>query len=246
MHQVEFAALKYYNNLVSEECLYIGMLFHNLNTGKCDFKYISNFKRFQLFDDEADVDFVKAYLLGIKQQIESYNNIGNAEFTLSSYIKIYVNEFKFTKITTIDVEEDENYVDNLTKVYLKFDFTMNKRLTQSDEKRYIRKILSSSKATFSKPKISGLYDENVSFDYIIGDVAIKLFSFKGKDATKLVPAAKQWAFSAEELKNRYKIYFLYDEDIGLQQVKVVMKILGKHAKVYRIQDGLNYVLKDIS
>lgn len=129
---------------------------------------------------------------------------------------------------------------------MKFDFTMNKRLTQSDEKRYIRKILSSSKATFSKPKISGLYDENVSFDYIIGDVAIKLFSFKGKDATKLVPAAKQWAFSAEELKNRYKIYFLYDEDYDLQQVKVVMKILEKHAKVYRIQDGLNYVLKDIS
>ena len=82
MQQVEFAALKYYNNLVSEECLYIGMLFHNLNTGKCDFKYISNFKRFQSFDDEADVDYVKAYLLGIKLQIESYNNTEYSGFTL--------------------------------------------------------------------------------------------------------------------------------------------------------------------
>ena len=44
MYQVEYASLKYYNNVISEECLYIGMLFHNLTTGKRDFRYISNFK----------------------------------------------------------------------------------------------------------------------------------------------------------------------------------------------------------
>lgn len=42
MYQVEYASLKYYNNIISEECLYIGMLFHNLTTGKRDFRYISN------------------------------------------------------------------------------------------------------------------------------------------------------------------------------------------------------------
>ena len=75
MYQVEYAALKYFNNVISEECLYIGMLFHNLTTGKRDFRYISNFKRFRAFDDEADVSFIKAYLLGIKTQVE--NNILN-------------------------------------------------------------------------------------------------------------------------------------------------------------------------
>lgn len=43
-YRVEYASLKYYNNVISEECLYIGMLFHNLTTGKRDFRYISNFK----------------------------------------------------------------------------------------------------------------------------------------------------------------------------------------------------------
>ena len=33
MYKIEYAALKYYNNVLTDECLYIGMLFHNLTTG---------------------------------------------------------------------------------------------------------------------------------------------------------------------------------------------------------------------
>ena len=249
MYQVEYAALKYYNNIISEECLYIGMLFHNLTNGTCNFRYISNFKRFQSFDDEADVEFVKMYLLGIQQQVE--NNLFNYDkpFSIENFTKIYVNEFRFSEITVMEVEEDEDYVDKLTKMYLKFDFSKEKRLSNSEEKKYIRRILSSSNAEFSVPKVSGAYNENVTFDYIIGDIAIKLFSFKDKNAKKLIPAAKQWSFSAEELKNRYKIIFLYDDDVydeDSSQLDIVLRILKKHANVYQLQEGLDYVLKAIS
>jgi len=246
MYQIKYAALKYYNNVISEECLYIGMLFYNLTTGKRDFRYISNFRRFQSFDDEADIDFVKAYLLGIKQQVEE--NIFNykMDFSMSDFTKIYVNEFRFSDITTMEVAEDEDYVENLTKMYLKFDFNKAKRLSNSEEKKYIRRILSSSNIEFSTPKISGAYEENVNFDYVIGDIAIKIFSFKEKNASKLIPSAKQWAFSAEELKDKYEIVFLYDDDDDSPQFKIIMRILEKHAKVYQLQAGLDYVLKAIS
>lgn len=246
MHQVEYAALKYYNNVISEECLYIGMLFHNLTTGKRDFRYISNFKRFQSFDDEADVDFVKLYLAGIKQQVEENIFNYNDKFSVSDFTRIYVNEFRFSNATLMEVEDNEDYVDKLTKMYLKFDFSKEKRLSHSEEKKYIRKILSSSNIEFSTPTVSGIYDENVNFDYIIGKVAIKIFAFKEKNAAKLIPTAKQWAFSAEELKNRYKIVFLYDDDNDTPQLKIVMEILKRHANVFQLQDGLDYVLKEIS
>ncbi len=131
-------------------------------------------------------------------------------------------------------------------MYLKFDFSKEKRLSNSEEKKYIRKILSSSNVAFSSPKVFGAYDESVNFDYIIGNIAIKLFSFKEKDAKKLIPSAKQWAFSAEELKERYKIVFLYDDETNSPQLNIVMEILKKHASVYQLQDGLDYVLKAIS
>ena len=246
MYRVEYAALKYYNNVISDECLYIGMLFHNLTTGARDFRYISNFKRFQSFDDEADVDFVKFYLAGMKQQIETGILNDQSDFSIADFIKIYVNEFRFSNVTTMEVEENEDYVDNLTKMYLKFDFSKEKRLSNSEEKKYIRKILSSSHVAFSTPKITGLYEEKVNFDYVIGDIAIKLFTFKEKDAARLIPSAKQWAFSAEELKDRYKIVFLYDDDYDSASLEVVMKILKKHANVYQLQDGLDHILKAIS
>lgn len=246
MYQIEYAPLKYYNNVISEECLYIGMLFHNLTTGKRDFRYISNFKRFQAFDDEADVEFVKLYLSGIKQQIETTIFNYNQVFSVTDFTKIYVNAFRFSPVAVMEVEEDEDYVENLTKMYLKFDFSKEKRLSNFVEKKYIRKILASSNIAFSSPKVNGIYNENVTFDYIIGNVAIKLFSFKGKNAAKLIPYAKQWAFSAEELKKRYKIVFLYDDDNEASQFNIVLQILKNHAAVYQLQDGLDYILKVIS
>ena len=247
MYNIEYSALKYYNNIISDECLYIGMLFHNLTTGERVFKHISNFKRFRMFDDEVDVDFVKSYLNGIKQQVE--RNILNYQddFSIFDYTSIFVNEFRFTKAISIEVAEDEDYVDKFTKMYLKFDFNKNQRLSAVEEKKYIKKILASSNVEFSEPKISGIYDENVTFDYVIGDVAIKLFSFKQKKAAKLVPAAKQWAFSAAELKDKYKIVFLYvDDNDDMSLFKPVMRILSENAIVYKLQDGLDYVLKAVS
>ena len=209
MQQVEYAALKYYNNAISEECLYIGMLFHNLSTGKRDFRHISNFKRFQAFDDEADVSFVRSYLNGIKQQVEVNLLNYNHKFSISDFKKIYINEFRFSDVQTIEVSEEEDYVDDFTKMYLRFDISKNKRLSQKEERRILRQVLSTSNAVFSTPKISGTYNESVNFDYIIGNVAIKLFSFKEKNGIKLIPVAKQWAFSADELKDRYKVVFVF-------------------------------------
>ena len=246
MYQIEYAALKYYNNIISEECLYIGMLFHNLTTDEREFRYISNFKRFQAFDDEADISFVKAYLAGIKNQVEKSIFNYQIQFSISEFTRIYTNEFRFSDITSLYVNEDEDYVDKLTKMYLKFDYAKEKRLSNKEEKKYIRMILSSKNVSFSKPKVYGNYNENIVFDYLVGDIAIKLFSFKDKEAIKLIPSAKQWSFSAEELSGKYKIYFLYDCDNSTPELQIVLKILRKHGNVYQLREGLDHILQAIS
>lgn len=119
MYHIEYAALNYYHSPISDECLCIGVLFHNVTTGQRDFKYVSNFQRFQAFDDEADVDFVKLYLRGIKEEIE--HSAFDKEFDLASYIRVYANEFRFSSVRTLSVNETENYVEDLSKIYLKYD-----------------------------------------------------------------------------------------------------------------------------
>lgn len=242
MYQVEYAALKYYNSAISEECLYVGMLFNNLTTGQRDFQYISKISRFASFDDEADVDFVKMYLNGIKQQVE--NNIFNYQsFDIKSFTKFFVNEFRFTKVMTLDVEEEEDYVTNLSKMYMKYDFSKENRLSKTTEKQMIKRILSSKYVEFSAPEISGDYNENIIFDYVIKNMAIKFFSFKNKNLKKIIPMAKQWSFTAEEIKNRMEVIFIYDtieEDSDC--LKTILDILRKNAAVFHIQEGLEYIM----
>jgi len=183
MYQVEYSALKYYNSIISEECLYIGMLYNNVTTGQRNFRYISNFNRFKSFDDKANINFIKTYLKGIKTQVE--NDVFNySSFDINEFTKIFVNEFRFTNIMKMEVDENEDYVENLTKLYLKFDFNKKNRLSDKTEKQYIKQILSSKCINFSSPKIKGEYNEEVLFDYIIDNIAIKLFSFKNKNLKK--------------------------------------------------------------
>lgn len=103
MYQIEYAALKYYNSIMSKKYLYIGILYNNITTRQRDFRYISDFKRFKSFDNEADINFIKTYLKGIKTQVE--NNIFNycSLFDINKYIKIFVNEIRFTDVMKMKI-----------------------------------------------------------------------------------------------------------------------------------------------
>lgn len=247
MYRIEYTALNYYHSPISEECLCIGVLFHNLTTGRRDFKYISNFHRFHSFDDEADIDFVKLYLRGIKEEIETSMFNYNDNFDLNSYIKVYANEFKFSSIKTLNVDETEDYVSNLTKVYLKYDLAKSQRLNGNEEKKLIRRVLESNNLKYNKQKVDGMYSDEINFDYQVGNVCIKLFSFKGKNLKRVIGNARQWAFAAYEVGEEKKVLFIYDSDYeDANNLDIIIKILSKNAKVLKLDDGMDYILQHCS
>lgn len=247
MHHIEYTALNYFHSPISDECLCLGVLFHNITTGQRDFKYISNFHRFHIFDDEADVDFVKLYLKGIKDEVEASLFNFNKEFNLDAYISVYANEFRFSSIRKLAVEENENYVENISKIYLKYDLIKSQRLNSNEEKKLIRRVLKANNLNYSTQKIDGPYMDEISFDYQVGDVCIKLFSFKGKNLKRVIGSARQWAFVADELRGKKKVLFIYDSDYGdMDNLNVIIKILSKNAKVTQFDDGMDYILSQCS
>ncbi len=40
MNHIEYSALNYYHSPISDECLCLGVLFHNITTGQRDFRYV--------------------------------------------------------------------------------------------------------------------------------------------------------------------------------------------------------------
>lgn len=247
MHHIEYAALNYYHSPISDECLCIGVLFHNVTTGQRDFKYISNFHRFQVFDDEADIDFIKLYLRGIKEEVEaSLFNFGKV-FNLQAYVRVYANEFRFSSIRTLPVEEGEDYVDELSKVYLKYDLAKSQRLSGNEEKKLIKRVLESNNLEYTTLKMDGPYRDEISFDYRVGNVCIKMFSFKGKNLKRVIGSARQWSFIANELREKEKVLFIYDSDYeDMGNLSIIIRILSEYATVLKLDEGMDFILKQCS
>lgn len=244
MNQIEYSALNYYHSPVSDECLCLGVLFHNVTTGQRDFRHISNFKRFQAFDDEANVFFVKKYLTGIKEDVEESLLNYNEAFDLHSYVRTFANEFKFSSIKKIKVNIDEDYVDELTKIYLKYDLPQNERLNRNGEKKLIRRILESNNLKYSSGVVCGAFNDEISFDYQLDDLCVKHFSFKEKNLKRLIGYARQWSFAASEIKGTKEVLFTYDSDIeDSENLKIIINILSKHAKVLDLDAGVEYMIQ---
>lgn len=247
MYQIEYAALNYYHSPISDECLCLGVLFHNLTTGKRDFKYISNFQRFHSFDDEADVDFVRLYLRGIKEEVETTLFNYADDFSVEIYTRVFANEFRFSSVRSLAVAEDEDYVKNFTSIYLKYDLARSQRLNSNEEKKLIRRVLESNNLEYNTQKVIGSYEDEIQFDYQVGDICIKLFSFKGKNLNRLLGSARQWSFIADEVSTKKTVVFIYDSDHeNDKMLYTIIRILSKHAQVLRLDEGMDYILKQCS
>ncbi|MCM1174114.1 MAG: hypothetical protein NC341_03580 [Blautia sp.] len=243
MNHIEYSALNYYHSPVSDECLCLGILFHNITTGQRDFRYISNFKRFQMFDDEADVNFVKAYLAGIKEDIENSVLNYHKSFELQSYIKVFANEFRFSTIKRLQVDEREDYIENLTKIYLKYDLAKAQRLNNNEEKKLIRRVLETNHLAYTNGRIFGEFNDEIPFDYQLDKLCIKHFSFKGKNLRRIISSARQWSFAAGEMAGVKKVLFIYDSDFeDRDNLRIIINILSKHAEVLQMDKGMDYIL----
>lgn len=241
MYEIQYAGLKYYNSCISDECLYVGMLFNNLTTNTRVFKSIKNFKRLQSFDDEISIEFFKEYLKSIKSEVE--NNIFNVEkeFSMKDYVKLFTNELRFSEIRTVETE-DNDFVEKTCKVFLRFDYDKSQRLKKVDERQFVKQLLDSKKIKYTNEPLVGKYDERIAYDVLTDKYGIKFFKFENKELKRLISNAKTWSFNAEEVKNERISLFLYDLDITeSNQFKAIKDILKIHGKVMSVEEGIEYI-----
>ena len=145
------------------------------------------------------------------------------------------------------MNENENYVEYLSKIYLKYDLAKSQRLNGNEEKKLIRRVLESNNLEYSTQKVDGPYCDEITFDYQVGNLCIKMFSFKGKNLKRVIGSARQWSFVADELGMQKKVLFIYDsDDEDINNLNIIIKILSKNAKVLKLDDGMDYIIKQCS
>ena len=246
MCKIQFSVLSYYPSIVTNENINVGVLFHNLSTDERTFRIMKNWKRLESFDDELDIEFMKKYLYGIKNECERNLINMDKEFCLQEYIRFYVNDLKFCSIkeADVDIADVEDFILITEKVHMRFDFDKSERLNRESEVKYIKMMMRFNKVKYSARLVTGGYDENVRYDYIVGNYAFKNFTFEGKKISRLIMNAKAWAHTAEAAKDKYKTIFVYDvEKDDSSDYRIIMNILGEHAyKMMSSSDVIDFVI----
>lgn len=220
--KVLFSVLRY--QLLTDEFMNIGILFHNLDTDERKLETISKWKRLKNFDDELDLVIFKILISGIKEEIKNTLLNKNTNFDIYEYHKRYVNELRFSEIYNVEIDDFNKYVEESKKHFLRYDYEKKERPGKKEQLDYIKSLVKGN----SKP-IKGRFSENITFDYIVGEYAFKLFSFEDKDLSRVINSAKLWSYIACELKEQYKTVFLYDKIVKNNEFDIIIKILKEHA-----------------
>lgn len=238
---IQYSVLCHYPSIVSKDCITLGVLIYNKDEKNIVFETTKNWQRVRSFNDELDVELIKAQLEGIEEEVSEFCK--QESFELSDYTRFYIGEVKFTDVTKLIAENFEDFRVECKRQYLIFDVAKAERPSKAEQLKFIRDTLKSSEVNYRTGNITGYFNENVNFDFIIGSYAIKIFSFEGKNEKRLIKTVKDWAYDAYKLKDKYKIIFATDINPEHQKgYKVVYKILEEECyKILSLADIIPFV-----
>lgn len=243
---LEYSVLRYTPILVAGEHVNIGVLFSSDNYQ--DFHSIKKFNRIKSFDDELDINALKFLILSIKNDLKLSLYNENKKFNIYDFTKYYMNEFHFSKPIKIGFTDLDKTIDDITKLYLKYDYEKNNRLSEQEQKRLIKQILEYRHKSYKQnKKITGNFGDKITYDIVFNNYGVKFFDFKNKSINHMINDIKAWAWNCENTPKNLKTIIIYSQDINGNEeynanVKICIDILKKSSdSIFDIETGLTLI-----
>ncbi|MDU2282264.1 hypothetical protein [Clostridium sp.] len=241
MYTVDYSILCHSPAILSKDCISLAILFFNRDTKDTILIPTKKWDRVRTFNDELNIDLIKLQLDGIEDEI---HDIAKApDFTLNKYTKFFVNDLKFSEVISTSVEDFNSFVKECSRQYLRSDYKKEDRPSLNEQISFIKKYLKTEEIPCEKNVIRGYFNENVVFDFIIGEYAFKLFRFEGRKENRLIRHVKDWAYDAIKLKDKYKIIFITDLDFqDREKYKTVYSILEEDSHlIISFDQAISYI-----
>lgn len=192
---LRYSVLRYSPSKISGEKINLGIAFSDERQGIHEFRHTNRFKRIAGFDDELNIDTIKQLLKGIKTDIDN-SLLTNGRFDLDEYIKFFINDFCFDEPKTIYYEDWDATVERINKSYFRFDYEKNNRPSKADDLKLLGEIIVKKNREIKRnSKATGIFDENITYDFITENYKIKIMDLDDKDLSKLINNAKSWAIT---------------------------------------------------
>lgn len=247
---VKFAILKYVPNEERDEKINVAVVLHSPQDEFMETRIIENWKRLKNFDDEIDIEFMKAYLKSIQSEFQykfldkETKNIKD-KMLLDNMAKIYVNQFLFS-ISEVYIEDTcEEFLTKLKNNYLYYDIEKDKRPSSKESLNFFRDLLKAKNISYEiinfKNSLIGSFDEKINVDLKINDTYYKIITFNDNNIDTYMPKIKMWMLNAIELtEKKEKLIFIINEQETNSKTKKFIEMLGKYAEIIKITDFNDY------
>lgn len=244
---LKYSILRYSPSSVAGEKINLGIVVYDDLLGVREFRYTKKFKRLASFDDEIDLKNVKLLLKDIKEELE-VSLISDTDFNVENYIKYYNNDFSFDSPKRLEYTSFDETLNQLYRIYFRFDFEKSERPDKADEVRLMEEIIRARSIEYKKNQyVVGDFNERLKYDIITDKYKIKIFDFDGKDLSKLINSVKAWAFNFLHTEDK-ELLFVYrysdSEKLKDPHFSIIMSIFKTvNAEIYDIDDSMQLIQK---
>lgn len=242
MKEIFYSVLTYRPSLVASDTMTVGILYYIPESDYRKFISIKKTARLKSINSEISIKDINEFLKSISDEIRPSLY---SEFDIEKYTYYYTNEFQFSAVTNVVLDERESYevfIDKTHKMYLSQDFSVKDRPSTEDQLKYLKQIGKSNK-DFSAKSIIGKFNDNLNVDFTVGNLAVKFFDFNNKKSEYQFNIVKTWVFNAIHSATNTKMVFIYsysdnDED---KDIKNVIDILKTYNHTYDLIEGIEYI-----
>lgn len=97
---IEYALLRYYPRIASDESMVVGVLAQDIDTAETRVTALVSGDEIEAFDPEADGEFLESYITGMDNDVAE---AASHDFDMEEYMRFYVNELRFDEMRSADV-----------------------------------------------------------------------------------------------------------------------------------------------
>ena len=91
---MKYSVLRYSPTVISGEQINLGIIFDAPEDNYREFRCTKKFNRLTSFDDEIDINIVKALMKNIKEDVEG-TVLSAGVFDIDDYVKFFINDFRY-------------------------------------------------------------------------------------------------------------------------------------------------------
>lgn len=246
MSYIKYSVFRYSPSMVAGESINLGILFESSDFR--NFTFTKRFARIKEFDDEIDVDIVKLFLKSIQKDVDMSISNSISPFNMDKFIKYYTNQYSFDKPIVLETDDLDKTIQDIQKIYLRYDYARSERLTREQEISFISKVLSDKHILYKRnTHVKGKYSENIIYDYKFLDYGVKIFLLNGKSLNRIFNDIKAWAWNCQNNSDIIKTIILYEYEENANKTNQeyfysILQILKDATpEVYRLDEGIKVI-----